>query len=83
MYVQNEGCADAPLNPRLCAFRRTQIPAGETVQLTLDVPEENLQVIGEDGKPVSAGSLVFWAGMGQPDAKTEKLTGHGAVRMTV
>ena len=79
IYLQNEGSKNAPRNPRLCAFRRVRVPAGGSVTLRLDIPAERLKVVDAEGACVDEGTPVFWAGLGQPDARTEALTGHAAI----
>ncbi|MBR2699093.1 MAG: glycoside hydrolase family 3 C-terminal domain-containing protein, partial [Clostridia bacterium] len=81
VYVQNEGSKDAPRNPRLCAFRRVRVPAGQTVSVALDIPAERIRVVDAAGRAVDEGTPVFFVGLGQPDARTEALTGHEAVRV--
>ena len=79
VYCQNEGSVNATRNPRLVAFKRIDCPAGETVTVELTVDEKQLLVVNEAGERVMEGSPVFFVGMGQPDALTEKLTGHKSV----
>ena len=79
VYCQNEGSANATLNPRLVAFKRIDCPAGQTVTVKLHVNSEQLKVVSEAGERVMEGSPVFYIGMGQPDALTEKLTGHKSI----
>lgn len=81
VYVQNEGAKDAPRNPRLCAFKRVHVPAGQAVKVALDIPAEHLRVVDGAGHTVDEGAPVFYIGLGQPDARTEALTGHAAVRV--
>lgn len=81
VYAQNEGSANAPRNPRLIAFKRVRVPAGGRVTVTLPVPEVRLKVVNADGKLVDEGAPMLWVGLGQPDARTEALTGHGAVKV--
>ena len=83
VYCQNEGSAHAPTHPRLVAFQRVHVPAGQSVQVTLSVPANRLLVVDDAGNLVSEGTPVFYAGVGQPDARTQELTGHGAVKMTL
>ena len=80
VYVQNEGSANAPRNPRLCAFGRVRVPAGGSVTLTLEIPADRLKVVDAEGRLVDEGAPVFYAGLGQPDARTAELTGHDAVK---
>jgi len=35
----------------------------------------------DEGKAVSEGDVVLYAGLGQPDALTEKLTGHKSIKL--
>ena len=81
VYCQNEGSPNAPANPRLCGFKRVTVPAGETVTVEISVPACRLNVINDEGESVMEGKPVFFVGMGQPDSRTEKLTGHAAIRV--
>lgn len=79
VYCQNEGSKWAPRHPRLCAFRRVFVPKGGQIEVELSVDEESLLVVNEEGRPVSQGRVVFYAGMGQPDERTMQLTGRKAI----
>ncbi len=79
VYVQNEGSAHAPRNPRLCAFRRVTCPAGETVLAEMTVPTAALLVVDDAGNRTAEGKPVLYVGMGQPDSRTRALTGHDSV----
>ena len=81
VYVQNEGSANAPRNPRLAAFARVHVPAGQAVTVALDIPAERLKVVDGEGRFVDEGTPVFFVGLGQPDTRTEELTGKKAVRV--
>ena len=83
IYVQNEGSALAPRNPRLCGFKRVSVPAGESVTAEILIPQERFLVVDEDGRFVEEGSPVLYAGVGQPDAQTERLTGAQAIKVTL
>ena len=81
VYVQNEGADHAPRNPRLCAFARVCVHAGGSAKVCLEIPAERLKVVDDGGNSVDEGTPVFWVGLGQPDARTAELTGHGAIRV--
>lgn len=81
VYCQNEGSADAPLNPRLCAFRRVSVPAGGEIRVEIPVEARRFLVVKEDGSKAQEGRIVLYAGVGQPDERTKELTGHSAIRM--
>ena len=79
VYCQNNGSANAPKNPRLCAFQRITCPAGSTVKVTLTVSDDALLVVDNEGNFVAEGSPVLYVGVGQPDSRTLALTGHEAL----
>ena len=79
VYCDNEGSPNAPKHPRLCAFARVTVPAGQTVRVELTVPREALKVVDNEGRRIDEGTPVFWVGTGQPDGRTRELTGHGSV----
>ena len=81
VYVQNEGSEHAPRNPRLCAFARVRVPAKGRAKVALDIPAERLKVVDDAGALVDEGAPAFYVGLGQPDARTEALTGHAAIRV--
>lgn len=81
VYCQNEDSVHAPLNPRLVAFQRVDCPAGQTAYVTMDVPAAALKVVNDEGERIEDGVPVFHVGVGQPDKRTEALTGHKAIRV--
>ena len=83
LYVQNEGSANAPRNPRLCGFKRVKLAAGETQEVVIPVAAERLLVVNDDGEFVSEGAPVLYAGVSQPDPLSEKLTGHKCVKIVL
>ena len=83
VYCQNEGSDNAPRNPRLVGFRRIHCPANADVDVDIAVPAAALRVVDEDGNRVEEGQCVFFVGVGQPDSRTQALTGHASVRVTL
>ena len=81
LYLQNEGSSHAPTNPRLCAFARVTCPVGKPVAVSLWVSNRQLTVVDEQGKHCEEGTPVFYLGTGQPDARTQQLTGHPSLRL--
>ncbi len=79
VYCQNNGSENAPRNPRLCAFQRVSVPAGSTIKVSLTVSEDALKVVDSEGNLITEGSPVLYAGVGQPDSRTQALTGHEAL----
>ncbi|MGN1021251.1 MAG: glycoside hydrolase family 3 C-terminal domain-containing protein [Aristaeellaceae bacterium] len=83
VYCQNEGSDNAPLNPRLVGFQRIHCPAGAGTQVDIAVPASALRVVDEAGRRIDEGRIVFYVGVGQPDSRTQALTGHASVRVTL
>ena len=83
VYCQNEGSKNAPCNPRLVGFKRIHCPANATVDAEIAVSARALMVVDEDGNHVAEGRVVFDVGVGQPDSRTQALTGHASVRVTL
>ena len=81
IYCQNEGSANAPVHPRLVAFKRVHVPAGGSQQLSLPIAARSLLVVDASGTLVAEGKPVFYVGMGQPDERTRELTGHASLRV--
>ena len=81
IYCQNEGSENAPVNPRLCGFKRVFVKAGGEAEAEIEIENKRFLVVNEEGKSVQEGSVVLYAGVGQPDAYTKELTGHGSVRV--
>lgn len=80
IYIKAVSCEAAPPNPQLCAFKRIFVKAGETVGTALTIRPEAFTLVGEDGQRFTAeGAYRIYAGFGQPDERTEELTGKKPV----
>ena len=80
IYIRDVSCEAAPPNPQLCAFKRIFVKAGETVGTALTIRPEAFTLVGEDGQRFTAeGAYRIYAGFGQPDERTEELTGKKPV----
>jgi len=83
LYVQNEGSANAPRNPRLCAFKRIELAAGEQKTVVLNINPEALKIINDAGESIMEGKPVFFAGVSQPDPRSFELTGHECIKIEI
>ncbi|MDR0903409.1 MAG: glycoside hydrolase family 3 C-terminal domain-containing protein [Ruminococcus sp.] len=83
VYLQNEGSANAPKNPRLAAFKRVLVPAGGEAAVSMTIKAKQFTVVDDAGNHVDEGTPVLYVGMGQPDARTEELTGQKSVKVTL
>ncbi|MCM1416866.1 MAG: glycoside hydrolase family 3 C-terminal domain-containing protein [bacterium] len=84
VYVKDEVSPLAAPNHSLCAFARVSLQAGETKEVELKVSGSAFLVANEEGVFVSgSGKYRLYVGVGQPDARTEKLTGKKSVEIAV
>ena len=83
VYIQNEGSENAPRNPRLCAFKRVSLEAGEEKVVRLEIDKKQLLVVNENGEHVEEGRPVLYIGTSQPDGRSFALTGHACVKINL
>jgi beta-glucosidase len=80
LYIKDEKSVFAPENPVLCGFQRAALEAGECKQIYIPIDPYGLTVVNREGQRIpGSGSWKLYAGFGQPDARTEELTGKQAV----
>lgn len=76
LYIKDEGSPIAPENPILCGFLRVHLEKDEAKQLMIPIDAGALTVVDEEGQRIAgSGSWTLYAGLGQPDKRTEELTG--------
>ncbi len=80
VYIKALDSIDATPNSRLCGFARVTAKAGEAVQICVPVDKDALTVINDAGEKISGGDrYAVSVGFGQPDERTEELTGKKAM----
>ena len=67
---------DAPVNPRLCGFKRVSLGKGESREITVSLDRLTGTVVGADGERKKVSRAVFHIGFNQPDELSVSLTGH-------
>ncbi len=81
LYLKDEESPDAPANPVLCGFRRLRLEAGESRRLRIPIDPRAMTVVNTAGERLpGSGHWTLYAGFGQPDRRTEALTGRSALR---
>lgn len=76
LYLRDAAAAE---NPRLCGFRRIRLQRGEETEVTLPLPASAFRVCDEEGNwSDGSGRWLLYASFGQPDKRTEELTGKKA-----
>lgn len=79
VYAENRGSELAPTHPRLVAFARACVPQNGVAEVQIAIDSKLLQVIDGNGKPKQEGKVFLYIGLGQPDERTEELTGQKAI----
>ena len=80
LYLKDEASPFAPENPVLCGFLRVSLETDEAKQLMIPIDPTALTVVNEEGQRIpGSGSWTLYAGLGQPDSRTEELTGKKAI----
>ena len=84
VYMKAEDNPDAVPNPGLCAFGRISSNGSDAGELILCPAPHSFEVVNERGERIpAAGKFTVYAGTGQPDGRTEELTGKKAVKGTL
>lgn len=82
VYVKVE--QDNTPNAQLKGLSKVFLKKGETQHISITLPEEAFGLFNEEGKKVvTAGACSVYVGMSQPDARSEKLTGHKTIKYQV
>ena len=84
LYIKDNLSPDAPVNPVLCGFARVHLDPGREKLLTIPIQPRAFTVVTETGERIpGSGSWTLYAGFGQPDARTEELTGQKCLSVPV
>lgn len=71
----------APKHPRLCGFRRVNLLAGETKEISVRLDPLTWTVVDEEGRRQEAASGTLYVGLNQPDERSIALTCKRPVRL--
>ena len=83
VYAKSDDIDEAR-NGKLAGFARVTCEGGKSVDIVIDIPSENLRVVRQDGSRVlPEGEIKLYVGFGQPDARTEALTGKKSAELTI
>ena len=83
VYVHVDDKNEVP-NPKLAAFARVKLAAGEKKTVSVSIPNKAFSVVDEDGKSQFSGSKAdIYVGFGQPDERTAQLTGKECIQITI
>ncbi len=77
-YVKNDD-ENETLHPHLASFERISVPAGQTAKFEITVPAKAFTTVDDEGIRAARGSSAeIFVGFGQPDKRTEALTGKSS-----
>ena len=80
LYIQDQNSPFAPHNPILCGFLRITLEAGQKKEVSVPIDPYGLTVVNDAGQRIpGSGSWRLYAAFGQPDPRTQELTGKKAV----
>ncbi len=82
LYMKDELSPDAAANPILCGFLRVRLAPGERRRVSVPLDPRAFTAVNAAGERVPGGGRwTLYAGFGQPDARTEELTGRKALSL--
>lgn len=83
VYVRVDDKNEVP-NPKLAAFERINLAAGEKKAVSVSIPNKAFSVVDEDGQSQFSGNKAdIYVGFGQPDERTAQLTGKECIQITI
>ena len=84
LYIRDNESPDAPVNPILCGFARVSLAPGESKAIRIPLHARAFTVVTQAGERVpGSGSWTLYAGFGQPDSRTEELTGRKCLSVLI
>ena len=84
IYIKNKDSKWAVPNWSLCAFQRVHLEAGEEKELHLTLSPYAFKVVNDEGEWIEDGkSFELSIGFGQPDKRTEVLTGVSVQKLGI
>ena len=84
IYCKDENSPLAPANPVLCGFARISLERGEEKAVKIPLHPKAFTVVNERGERIpGSGKWTIYAAFGQPDQRTEKLTGKKAAKCRI
>ena len=84
IYIKDEEFELAVRNFSLCGFKRISLKAGEEKTVTVKIDKRAFTSVDADGnREIFSKKFTLFAGLSQPDNRSEELTGHKALSAVV
>lgn len=83
-YIKDNESKYAVLNHSLCGFKRIHLKKGECKTVCIKILNKAMNIVDDNGnRYIASGSFTIFAGISQPDKKSEMLTGVKALSMKI
>ena len=84
LYLRDDVSPLAAPNPVLCGFQRVRLAPGEQREYCIPFAARAFTVVDNDGVRIpGSGSWTLFAGFGQPDPRTEELSGQKCLSVRI
>ena len=84
IYIKDLESPNAVRNHSLCGFKRVWLAAGEKQTWKFTISNRAMQAVDEQGeRHVESKAFRLFAGMTQPDSRSEELTGKKAIELEI
>ena len=84
LYIKDLNSPFAPANPILCGFKRISLAVGEEKTIEIPIDPKAFTLINDEGQRIEgSGRWTLYAGLGQPDKRTEALTGKKSLSVEI
>ena len=82
VYAKVTGSTNEVRNTHLCGFKRVFLRPHEFIEVQMDIAPDAFFTINKEGEKIADGDGAFlYVGFGQPDRRTEELTGEVPVTL--
>jgi beta-glucosidase len=84
LYIKHTKSPDAPLHPQLCGFKRVSVKAKERREVFVSVDAKAFTIVNQQGaRQNPGGAYHLYAGISQPDQRSEELLGTKPIHMEI
>jgi beta-glucosidase len=84
VYIKDEEFKDAVRNYSLCGFKRVSLGAGEEKTVEIKLNTRAFTSVDADGnREIFSKKFTIFAGLSQPDKRSEELTGHKVLSQAI
>ncbi len=83
-FYLKDKAEDAVLNHSLCGFKKVFLKKGEKKTISVNISDTSFEVVHKDGtRSIDSKEFSLYAGVSQPDKKSEELTGIKCLELKI